>query len=77
MQNIHLDDMSVATARTNLLAAMNGGTALVNFTGHSGTTSWTFSNLFNTDDAAALTNTGQAVRGGAVGLLEYLLCGLR
>jgi hypothetical protein len=58
-QNIHLDDMSVATARTQLLAAMNNGTALVTFTGHSGPSSWTFSNLFNTTDAAALTNAGK------------------
>jgi hypothetical protein len=59
VQNIHLDDLSVASARTQLLAAMNGGTALVTFTGHSGPTSWTFSNLFNTSDAAALTNAGK------------------
>ncbi len=51
--------MSVATARTQLLAAMNSGTALVTFTGHSGPASWTFSNLFNTNDAAALTNVGK------------------
>ena len=38
---------------------MNQGVALVSFTGHSGPTSWTFSNLFNTSDAAALTNTGK------------------
>jgi hypothetical protein len=59
VQNIHLDDVSVATARTQLLTAMNGGTALVTFTGHSGPASWTFSNLFNISDAAALTNTGR------------------
>ena len=59
VQNISLDDMSVASAKTQLLAAMNGGTALVNFTGHSGPTSWALSNLFNTSDAAALTNTGK------------------
>ena len=59
VENIHLDDMSVTSARTQLLAAMNGGTALVTFTGHSGPASWTFSNLFNTTDAAALTNAGR------------------
>ncbi|HEY5158634.1 MAG TPA: C25 family cysteine peptidase, partial [Anaerolineales bacterium] len=59
VQNIHLDDMSVASARTQLLAAMNRGTALVTFTGHSGPASWTFSNLFNVNDAAALTNAGK------------------
>ena len=59
VDNIHLDDMSVASARTQLLADMNIGTALVTFTGHSSSTSWTFSNLFNTNDAAALTNAGR------------------
>jgi hypothetical protein len=49
----------VAAARQQLIAAMNDGTALVNFTGHSGPTSWTFSNLFNTANAAALTNAGR------------------
>jgi hypothetical protein len=59
VENIHLDDMSIATARTKLLAAMNRGTTLVTFTGHSGPVEWTFSNLFNTRDAAALTNAGR------------------
>jgi len=59
VQNIHLDDIDMATARTQLLAAMNTGTALVTFTGHSGPISWTFNNLFNTTDAAALTNAGK------------------
>jgi hypothetical protein len=57
--NIHLDDISVESARAQLLAAMNNGTAMVTFTGHSGPSSWTFSNLFNTSDAAALTNAGK------------------
>jgi hypothetical protein len=58
-QNIDLDDVGETTAHTQLLAAMNAGTALVTFTGHSGPLSWTFSNLFNTTDAAALTNAGK------------------
>jgi hypothetical protein len=58
-QSIHLDDVSVATAQQQLVSAMNRGTALVNFTGHSGPTSWTFSNLFNTTNAASLTNVGR------------------
>jgi hypothetical protein len=57
--NVNLDDLSLATARTNLLAAMNQGTALVTYTGHSGPTSWSSSNLFNTYDAATLTSTGK------------------
>jgi hypothetical protein len=58
-QNISLDDLTVTAAQTQLVAAMNSGTALVTFTGHSGPTSWTFSNLFNTKTAAALTNAGR------------------
>jgi hypothetical protein len=57
--NINLDDQSVADARTALVAAMNQGTAMVTFIGHSGPTSWTFSNLFSNADAAGLTNVGK------------------
>jgi hypothetical protein len=56
---INLNDMSVSLAKTNLLAAMNRGTALVTFIGHSGPQTWTFSNLFSTTDAVALTNAGR------------------
>lgn len=59
VDNIHLDDLSVAAARTRLLAAMNRGTALVTFTGHSGPTSWSSLNMFNINNAAALTNAGR------------------
>ena len=59
VESIHLDDVNVAAARGQLLAAMNRGTALVTFTGHSGPQEWTFSNLFNIRDAAALTNAGK------------------
>jgi len=58
-ENIHLDDMSVAAAQGQLLTAMNRGTALVTFTGHSGPVSWTFSNLFGNQNAAALMNVGK------------------
>jgi hypothetical protein len=58
-QNIALDDISVTAARTQLLAAMNGGTALVTFTGHSGPDSWAMNDLFDTSDAANLTNAGK------------------
>ena len=59
VQNISLDDVGIAAARSQLIAAMNAGTALVTFTGHSGPTSWALSNLFNTTDAKALTNNGR------------------
>ena len=38
---------------------MNLGSAMVTFTGHSGPVRWTFSGLFDTTDAAALTNGGR------------------
>ena len=60
IQNIHLDDMSLANAKTALIASMNSGTnALVNFTGHSGPQTWTLGSLFGNADAAALTNLGK------------------
>jgi hypothetical protein len=59
VENIHLDAVSVSTARTQLIAAMNRGTALVTFTGHSAPTMWTFSGLFKTQNAAALLNAGR------------------
>ena len=59
VENVHLDDMNVVTARSQLIAAMNRGTALVTFTGHSGPQEWTFSNLFNIQNAATLTNAGR------------------
>ncbi|MBI5963814.1 MAG: hypothetical protein HY863_10100, partial [Chloroflexi bacterium] len=59
VENIHLDDMIVSAARSQLIAAMNRGTALVTFTGHSGPQEWTFSNLFNIQNAASLTNAGR------------------
>ncbi|MFZ5879255.1 MAG: C25 family cysteine peptidase [Chloroflexota bacterium] len=59
VENLHLDDLNVTSARERLVAAMNRGTALVTFTGHSGPQEWTFSNLFDMGDAAALTNHGR------------------
>lgn len=55
----YLDSMSLSNARASLLSAMNRGTALVTFTGHSGPVSWTYKNLFSNADAAALTNAGR------------------
>jgi hypothetical protein len=59
VENIHLNDLNVTMARSRLIAAMNRGTALVTFTGHSGPQEWTFSNLFDMSNAAALTNHGR------------------
>jgi Peptidase family C25 len=63
----NMDDVSLSTARMQLLAAMNNGTALVTYTGHSGPVSWSFNDVFDTSNAAALTNVGKpfvAVRWG-------------
>ncbi|MGB8212670.1 MAG: C25 family cysteine peptidase, partial [Anaerolineales bacterium] len=65
-QNVNLDDfmnpdgtLNITAARAQLLAAMNAGPALVTYTGHSGPISWTFSNLFNYQDAQSLTNANK------------------
>jgi hypothetical protein len=58
-ESINLDDMDVNSARNQLTAAMNRGTALVTYTGHSGPREWTFQGLFNTTYAANLTNAGR------------------
>jgi hypothetical protein len=55
-QNIYLDTTSVTTARTQLINAMNGGTSLVSFSGHSAPTQWSMYNLFNINNAKVLKN---------------------
>jgi hypothetical protein len=59
IQSINLDDLTVSAAQSQLIGAMNNGTALVTYTGHSSGTAWTFSNLFNTTLATSLTNAGR------------------
>jgi hypothetical protein len=59
VNSVHLDDVSVTTARSQILSSMNEGVALVTFTGHSSSTVWTFNNLFNIKNAQALTNHGR------------------
>jgi hypothetical protein len=59
VKNIDLDDVSRSVAHTQLVDAMNGGTALVNFVGHSAPVSWTKGSLFTTSDATTLTNSGK------------------
>jgi hypothetical protein len=59
VQNANMDDVGLATARTQLLAAMNAGTAMVTFTGHSAPIEWSFSDLFDNNYAAGLTNAGK------------------
>ena len=52
----YIDDVGVEAARASILATLNSGVALPNFTGHSGPLDWTFSGLFSSADAGALTN---------------------
>ena len=58
-QRAYLDDLSLSDARSALLAAINAGTALTSYVGHSGPTAWTFSGLFSSADAAGLSNSGR------------------
>ena len=59
VENIYLDNLRVSAANTQLVAAMNRGTALVTFTGHSGPSQWTFPSVFSTGTASGLTNAGK------------------
>jgi uncharacterized repeat protein (TIGR01451 family) len=53
------DGSDAATARSQILFALNNGALLVNYEGHGSEQQWSFSDLFNTDDAARLTNAGR------------------
>ena len=57
--SVSLDTATVSVARQQILDAMNQGTALITYTGHSSTTAWTTSGLFNTAYASNLTNAGK------------------
>jgi hypothetical protein len=58
-QSIHMDDMPLASAQQQLISAMNNGTALVTYTGHSAPTLWSFSRLLTATQARNLTNAGR------------------
>jgi uncharacterized repeat protein (TIGR01451 family) len=45
-----------STARAQILAALNNGSLLVNYHGHGSEQQWSFSDLLDTNDAAALSN---------------------
>jgi hypothetical protein len=59
VSEIFANDLDGATARSQILAALNNGSLLVNYSGHGAEQQWSFSDLFNTTDAAALTNGGR------------------
>lgn len=50
---------SDATARTNIINAINSGTALVNYSGHGNVDVWTGGSIFSSSDAMALTNNNK------------------
>jgi hypothetical protein len=53
------DGVDPATVRSQVLNALNGGSLLVNYNGHGAEQQWSFSDFFDTTDAAALTNGGR------------------
>jgi uncharacterized repeat protein (TIGR01451 family) len=53
------DGLDPATARSQILAALNNGALLVDYNGHGAEQQWSFSDLFDDTDAAALTNGGR------------------
>jgi len=53
-----VDDLGTSAARTALLAALNAGTPLVSYVGHSSSGQWDFTPLFRWQDVAGLTNVG-------------------
>jgi uncharacterized repeat protein (TIGR01451 family) len=59
LSRIFADGQDAATVRSQILDALNTGALFVNYNGHGAEQQWSFANLFNNDDAAALTNGGR------------------
>jgi uncharacterized repeat protein (TIGR01451 family) len=59
VSEILADSLDYATARSQILAALNNGALLVDYNGHGAEQQWSFSDLFDTTDAAALSNGGR------------------
>src|SRR6185503_6514936 len=58
-ETVNLDDLAVGTARAKVIDAMNRGTALITYTGHSEPVSWAAQNLFELSHTSTLTNAGK------------------
>ena len=56
---IFADSLDTATARSQILTALNNGALLVDYSGHGAQQQWSFADLFDTNDAAALSNGGR------------------
>ena len=50
------DGLDPAAARQQIIAGLNHGALLVNYSGHGATEQWSFADLFNNNDAATLSN---------------------
>jgi uncharacterized repeat protein (TIGR01451 family) len=59
VSEILADGQDPATVRLQLLTALNNGALIVDYQGHGAEQQWSFTNLFNGDDALALTNGGK------------------
>ena len=59
VSQILANDLDPTTARSKILAALNNGSLLVNYSGHGSEQQWSFSDFFNTTDATALNNGGR------------------
>ncbi len=59
VQELLADGQDPSTFRSQLLAALNNGSLIVDYQGHGAEQQWSFVNYFNSDDAAALTNGGK------------------
>jgi hypothetical protein len=59
VSRVYLDQQSIADARTALISGINDGVAYTQYLGHSGTSLWSFANLFTAADAASLNNPGR------------------
>ncbi len=53
------DSLDTATAHSQILTALNNGELLVDYSGHGAQQQWSFSDLFDINDAAALSNGGR------------------
>ncbi|HKM82250.1 MAG TPA: C25 family cysteine peptidase [Candidatus Acidoferrum sp.] len=59
VSEIFADSLDTATARSQILAALDDGALLVDYNGHGAEQQWSFADLFDTTGAAALTNGGR------------------
>jgi hypothetical protein len=59
VSEILADSLDSATARSQILAALNSGALLVDYNGHGAEQQWSFADLFDSTAAAALTNGGR------------------